>query len=82
MKIEIKRLELTNFKCFRHKQITFDSDVTTIRGRNGVGKTLSPMPSSGRCSVRTHKVRPSLTLKRMIRMVRLFLISTTLLQWN
>ena len=39
MKIAIKRLELTNFKCFKHKEITFDSDVTTIRGRNGVGKT-------------------------------------------
>ena len=39
MKIEIKRLELTNFKCFRHKEISFDSSITTIRGRNGVGKT-------------------------------------------
>ena len=39
MKIEIRRLELTNFKCFRHREFTFDSDVTTIRGRNGVGKT-------------------------------------------
>lgn len=39
MKIEIKRLELTNFKCFRHKEFSFDSDVTTIKGRNGVGKT-------------------------------------------
>lgn len=39
MKIEIRKLELTNFKCFRHKEISFDQDVTTIRGRNGVGKT-------------------------------------------
>ena len=39
MKIEIRKLELANFKCFRHKEITFGSDVTTIRGRNGVGKT-------------------------------------------
>lgn len=39
MKIVIKQLELTNFKCFRHKEITFDSDITTIKGRNGVGKT-------------------------------------------
>ncbi|MBR1449785.1 MAG: AAA family ATPase [Prevotella sp.] len=39
MNIQIKRLELTNFKCFRHKEISFDSDITTIRGRNGVGKT-------------------------------------------
>lgn len=39
MNIRISRLELTNFKCFRHKEFTFDSDVTTIRGRNGAGKT-------------------------------------------
>ena len=39
MNIRITRLELTNFKCFRHKEFTFNSDVTTIRGRNGVGKT-------------------------------------------
>ena len=39
MNITISRIELTNFKCFRHKELTFDSDVTTIRGRNGVGKT-------------------------------------------
>lgn len=39
MNIRITRLELTNFKCFRHKEFTFDSDVTTIRGRNGAGKT-------------------------------------------
>jgi DNA repair exonuclease SbcCD ATPase subunit len=39
MKISISKIELTNFKCFRNKEITFDSDITTIRGRNGVGKT-------------------------------------------
>lgn len=39
MKIAITRLELTNFKCFRQKTITFSPDVTTISGRNGVGKT-------------------------------------------
>ena len=39
MKIEIRKLELTNFKCFRNKEFSFDQDVTTIRGRNGVGKT-------------------------------------------
>ena len=39
MNIRISRLELTNFKCFRHKELTFEPDVTTIRGRNGVGKT-------------------------------------------
>ena len=39
MIIKINSLEITNFKCFRHKEFTFDSDVTTIRGRNGAGKT-------------------------------------------
>ena len=39
MKITITRLELTNFKCFHKKGIAFDPHVTTIRGRNGVGKT-------------------------------------------
>lgn len=39
MNIKIKSLTLTNFKCFRSKEISFDSDVTTIKGRNGVGKT-------------------------------------------
>ena len=39
MNIKITRLALTNFKCFRSKEFTFDSDVNTIRGRNGVGKT-------------------------------------------
>lgn len=39
MNIKIARLELTNFKCFKHKELSFDSDVTTIRGRNGAGKT-------------------------------------------
>lgn len=39
MKITITRLELTNFKCFHKKGIALDPHVTTIRGRNGVGKT-------------------------------------------
>ena len=39
MNIKIKRLELTNFKCFTHKELQFNDDVTTIKGRNGVGKT-------------------------------------------
>jgi DNA repair exonuclease SbcCD ATPase subunit len=30
---------MTNFKCFRSKQIHFNKDVTTISGRNGAGKT-------------------------------------------
>lgn len=39
MNIRITRLELTNFKCFRHREFTFSPDINTIRGRNGVGKT-------------------------------------------
>ena len=39
MNIRIQSLSLTNFKCFREKELTFDGDVTTIRGRNGEGKT-------------------------------------------
>lgn len=39
MDIKITKLELTNFKCFRHKEITFNDGVTIIKGRNGVGKT-------------------------------------------
>lgn len=39
MKINISRLELTNFKCFRSKEFQFNDDIVTIRGRNGVGKT-------------------------------------------
>jgi DNA repair exonuclease SbcCD ATPase subunit len=39
MNIRITRIALTNFKCFRSKEITLSDDITTIRGRNGVGKT-------------------------------------------
>lgn len=39
MNIRITRLELTNFKCFKSKEFKFDSHITTIRGRNGAGKT-------------------------------------------
>lgn len=39
MNIKIQRLELTNFKCFRHKEFAFSSGVNIVRGRNGVGKT-------------------------------------------
>ncbi len=39
MKIIINKLSLQNFKCFRSKEITFDPVITTIRGRNGEGKT-------------------------------------------
>lgn len=41
MKIKILRLELTNFKCYRHKEFTFNDDVTVIRGRHGLGKTTT-----------------------------------------
>jgi DNA repair exonuclease SbcCD ATPase subunit len=39
MDIRISKLELTNFKCFREKSFGFGSDIVTIQGRNGVGKT-------------------------------------------
>ena len=39
MNIAIQKLTLSNFKCFRSKEIVFEPCVTTIRGRNGVGKT-------------------------------------------
>ena len=39
MNIAIQKLTLTNFKCFRSKEIVFEPRITTIRGRNGVGKT-------------------------------------------
>ena len=39
MNIRITRLSMTNFKCFREKEIYLGEDITTIRGRNGAGKT-------------------------------------------
>ncbi len=39
MNIRITRLSMTNFKCFREKELCFDASVTTVRGRNGEGKT-------------------------------------------
>ena len=39
MNIRITRLSMTNFKCFREKELDFDQDIVTIRGRNGEGKT-------------------------------------------
>ena len=39
MNIRITNLSMTNFKCFRSKEFSFDNDITTIRGRNGEGKT-------------------------------------------
>lgn len=39
MNIKIKEIKLQNFKCFRDKSLTFESDVITLKGRNGVGKT-------------------------------------------
>ena len=39
MNIRITRLLMTNFKCFRKKELDLDKDIITIRGRNGVGKT-------------------------------------------
>ena len=39
MNIRITNLTLTNFKCFKHKEIGFNNNITTISGRNGAGKT-------------------------------------------
>lgn len=39
MNIKITSLKLENFKCFREKEFHFNADITTILGRNGVGKT-------------------------------------------
>ena len=39
MNIRITHLSMTNFKCFRSREFDFDNDITTIRGRNGEGKT-------------------------------------------
>lgn len=39
MNIRIKRLTADNFKCFRHREFDFKSDIVTVRGRNGAGKT-------------------------------------------
>lgn len=39
MNIRITRLSMTNFKCFREKELNLDEDIITIRGRNGAGKT-------------------------------------------
>lgn len=39
MNIRITRLTMTNFKCFRDKEVTLDGDIITVRGRNGAGKT-------------------------------------------
>ena len=41
MNIRITRLSMTNFKCFREKELNLDEDIITIRGRNGAGKTTS-----------------------------------------
>lgn len=39
MNIRISRLSMTNYKCFREKELNLDEDIITIRGRNGAGKT-------------------------------------------
>jgi chromosome segregation ATPase len=39
MNIRIIRLAMTNFKCFREKELNLDNDIVTICGRNGAGKT-------------------------------------------
>src|SRR5688572_12627008 len=39
MKIEIKTLTLINFKGIKHKVISLNSDINSIVGDNGTGKT-------------------------------------------
>ncbi|MCR5270525.1 MAG: AAA family ATPase [Prevotella sp.] len=39
MKIKIKKITLTNFKCFRNFELNIGNDITVISGRNGSGKT-------------------------------------------
>ena len=39
MNIRITRLLMTNFKCFREKELNLNEDIVTVRGRNGAGKT-------------------------------------------
>lgn len=39
MDIRITHLSLVNFKCFRSKEFDFAKEITTVRGRNGEGKT-------------------------------------------
>lgn len=39
MYLKILKLTLVNFKCFSHKEITFNDDITVIRGKHGEGKT-------------------------------------------
>jgi len=39
MNIRITRLSMTNFKCFRDKELNLNEDIVTVRGRNGAGKT-------------------------------------------
>lgn len=38
-KIIIKEIRFVNFKGFRDASIEFNEDITTVRGRNGTGKT-------------------------------------------
>jgi len=35
----VRRLELTNFRCFDELSIDFDSELTVLIGENGAGKT-------------------------------------------
>ena len=38
-KITIDSVEITNFKCIKHRFLKFDSNINVLYGRNGVGKT-------------------------------------------
>ena len=39
MRIKIIDIKMTNFKCFRDEHFELGGETTTIKGRNGVGKT-------------------------------------------
>ncbi len=37
--LKLSRLKITNFKCYEYNDITFESDINTLTGNNGMGKT-------------------------------------------
>lgn len=37
--MQLRSLELKNFRCFAHQKMSFESDLTLIEGDNGSGKT-------------------------------------------
>ena len=37
--MNLKRLMITNYRCFKEAEIDFDSHITLVVGKNGAGKT-------------------------------------------